>query len=166
MSGLIKLSKSDFESFNCSYTTLGSRSYEYYFFKLWSDSHSRMIVYTSDFKEFRIDLEVNYQSPDFALNPNHRVSYLTGVRSVNMNAAKLLKDFKSDIDAVLTHVSTSDAPTSLSHGGKRPGAGRKKGIETKLMRVPVEFEQDILFLIAKLKLEKGYNLTKSESQAL
>lgn len=69
-------------------------------------------------------------------------------------------------DLEVCDVSSSKTSTTSTHGGKRSGAGRKKGIETKLMRVPVEFEHDILFLIAKLKLERGYNLTKSESQAL
>ncbi|WP_318442702.1 phosphoadenosine phosphosulfate reductase family protein [Photobacterium leiognathi] len=49
-----------------------------------------------------------------------------------------------------------------SHGGSRPNSGRKKSIDTKLMRVPSEFENDISYLIVNLKLEKGYNLTTKE----
>lgn len=42
-----------------------------------------------------------------------------------------------------------------SRGGKRKGAGRKKGEPTKLIRVPVRFEAEIKALIKEQKAQKS-----------
>ncbi|MBT4265392.1 MAG: hypothetical protein HOD85_14410 [Deltaproteobacteria bacterium] len=41
----------------------------------------------------------------------------------------------------------------MTKGGARPGAGRKKGDPTKLMRIPIKYEQQVKDLIKKLKSE-------------
>jgi hypothetical protein len=41
-----------------------------------------------------------------------------------------------------------------THGGKREGAGRKKGIETKTMRVPITLIDEIKELIRNEKEKK------------
>lgn len=99
--------------------------------------HHYIVSLSSLFEFGQIDCEINIKGVD-------------GVNRVIKNMYTRIKDGEFD-QYRKPKVEQPEQPKKVKRGGARTGAGRKKGLETKLVRVPVCFEDQVKDYIEQLK---------------